>query len=251
MKDKLDSVGKKSAAGDFSRHIVAHIIDYIREYILGQLRESFLTVICILLLVIITDLILFTSSSLKKNISDIAYLNVFLAVVVCVFGIIGQLRFRSRYLKLRTALNKKEGIDYLLPVDSGFSASLLRDAVELKNQECFDKTGALQDNLDELNNYITKWVHEIKIPISVCELIAENITSEEKQAHRLKIELERTKFLINQVLYAGRASRYDKDLSMGEFAFSKVVSDAVKRNSAFFIQKNFDLCGRVYHNLPH
>lgn len=94
-------------------------------------------------------------------------------------------------------------------------------------------------------------MHEIKTPVAVCELVAEDdALSGNEAARNLKIELERTKFLINQVLYAAKASRYEKDLAISEFRLARLAADAVKRNSAFFIRKNIEVVmGALDYNI--
>lgn len=108
----------------------------------------------------------------------------------------------------------------------------------------YNKVGNLQDHLHEINDYITRWVHEIKIPISVCELIMDKITLETdlrsigKASENLRIEIEKMKFLIDQVLYASRASHYVEDFMVDEINLEKMVKEVVKKNSTFFISKN-------------
>ena len=212
------------------------------KLIAGHLRESAATITCVFLIIIITDMVLLTSSGLRKSPGDLIYLNILLFTVAAVSGVAGHLRFRSRYLKLRESLDKGDYADYALPYGKGFLPALFRDIAAAKNEECLRKTRALQSSLDELNDYITRWVHDIKIPVSVCELIAEDSGAPSDEASgNLKIELERMRFLINQVMYAARASRYEKDLAVSEFSLAREVTEAVKRNSAFFIRKNIEV----------
>lgn len=208
----------------------------------AYLRESAAAITCVLLLVTAADLVLLTSFQLGKGLADILYLNVLFAVIAAVTGAAGFLRFRARYRKLRALLQNRKYNDYVLPPGNGFYASLLRDVAEAKNEESFSRIGALRSRLEELNDYITKWVHEIKIPVSVCELIVENIGADgDKASGDLRLELGRMRFLINQVLYAARASQYERDLAIGEFDLSRTVIESIKRNSALFIRKNIEV----------
>lgn len=94
--------------------------------------------------------------------------------------------------------------------------------------------------LNEINDYLTKWVHEIKIPIAVCELIADKI-DEIDISEQLIVEFDRIKFLINQVLYTSRASCYSEDLQISEINVEKVVKEVIKKNSVLLISQNIDI----------
>lgn len=212
------------------------------KYIFAHIRESVISIICVLLMILMADMVLLTSSELKRGLGDIFYLNVLFAAIALISGWASHLRFRARYLKLAKALDNREYTDYVLPAVNSFISSVISNIAEAKNEECRRKTEVLQNSLDELNDYITKWVHEIKMPVAVCELIAEDAgATGSKTSGNMKIELERMRFLINQVLYAAKASRYEKDLTISEFSLAKTVSSAVKRNSAFFIRKNIEV----------
>lgn len=208
----------------------------------AYLRESAVAVTCVLVLVVTADLLLLVSIDLGKSPADIIYLNVLFACLAVLMGVAGFLRFRGRYRNLRALLDEKKYTDYVLPTGNGFYVSLLRDIAEAKNRECLEKTRALRDRLDELNDYITLWVHEIKLPLSVCELIVENAEAgANKASGDLRLELERTRFLINQVLYAARASQYERDLSISGFNLYRTVVESIKRNSALLIKKNVEI----------
>jgi len=93
--------------------------------------------------------------------------------------------------------------------------------------------------LEEINDYITKWVHEIKIPLSVCELIADKLEDEGQYdlSKELIQETERMNFLVNQVLHMSRASSYSQDFIVEEVNLSSLVKNVVKNNMNLFISK--------------
>ncbi|MCX7773293.1 MAG: sensor histidine kinase [Clostridia bacterium] len=209
-----------------------------REYI----RNTKLIWLSQLLVLILIDALLYVSTAINKSLKDILYLNVMLVTIFLVFFLYGYISVRTKYSKLRQTLSERRSIDYLLPEDSSFFSHLLRDTVELKNSECHELVERYKNDLDELRNYITRWVHEVKIPISVTELMVENNDElSTEQSHRFKTELERLKFLVNQVLYAGRAAYYQEDLSVHEFSIKKVVKEAIRINSYFLVNKNIEV----------
>ena len=219
------------------------LVDYI--------KNTLPQIICHLVLILIIDAVLLASSNLEKSLQDILYLNILLCLVLAAFITFSFIRMKSRYGKLSKALEESRSIDYLLPEDDSFYSTLLRTAVQQKNSENLELIGTYRNNIDELNNYITKWVHEIKIPISVSELMLEDTDALGIETTRkFKTEIERIKFLVNQVLYAGRAARYQEDLTAGLFCLQNAVKEALKLNAYFLMSKNIEVSpGKLDYNI--
>lgn len=210
--------------------------------IIKYVKQSLTAIICIGSIIFIVDLMLITSTELKKTIHEIIYLTVLLLIIALLFGLIDFFRFRARFSKLYSALREEGDIDSLLPQDESFISQILREVAEIKNRQGEELVASCRQNLEELLDYITKWVHEIKIPISVSELILEHTGEEHwEAADHLRMELARTKFLVSQVLHAGRAADYNQNLSIAEFNLKGLVVAAVKESGIFFRQKNIEI----------
>lgn len=193
----------------------------------------------------IINLMLVSSTVLAESIYEIIYMNILVLSVSLAFLLFRYNIWKWNYQEFNDALNKEEDIDLVLPKGDNFQIKLIKAVIELKNKKTYEEINKLKDELNEINDYITKWIHEIKIPISVCELIIDKI-EENSEAYsdvseELRGELARIKFLIEQVLYVGRASSYSEDLMINEVNLEKVVRDVVKKNSFFFISKKIDL----------
>lgn len=205
------------------------------------IKNSFLRILYFLCIFIIINMILLTSKPIDAQFADIGYMDFLLVFVSLVFAFIDYRKWKYSYKDINTAINKGEKIDSSLPDNNYyFEVKLIKDIVRLKNDEMKAGIKEVKSALDEVNDYITKWVHEVKIPLSVCELIADKI-EETEESDQLILEIDRIRFLINQVLYTSRASSYSEDLQISEINIDKVVKEAVKRNTAFFISKNISL----------
>ena len=192
------------------------------------------------LVMTMVNFILFVSSNLEKALNDILYLNFLIAVISIIYGIASYINWLNSYKLLREALDKNENIDRTVEADNSFYTLLMNDIIKNKDLERNLQIEDLKKSMDELNDYITKWVHEIKIPVSVCELILERI-EDSAASNDLQTELERIKFLVNQVLYISRASSYSEDLAVREIDLKKVVKNSIKRNSTLLISKNIEV----------
>jgi signal transduction histidine kinase len=192
------------------------------------------------LLIVTINFMLLVNTRLALNLDDLLYLNFLLIFFCVIYGVWGYNTWRGKYKALREALDAQKEIDANLPQDPGFYAVLLKDMAHAKNAERSSSLQALKGSMDELNDYIVKWVHEIKIPISVCELILER-AEDSALANDFQQELEKIKFLTNQVLYISRASSYYEDITIQSFKLSEVVKNSLKRNSTLLISKNIEV----------
>jgi len=195
------------------------------------------------LLFIVLDLILISSTDLNKSLLDIFYLNLLLVFISLIFLAIDYIKWKNAYWKLKKAVEKKESIDGLAPDGSKLEQKLLREIIKVKNEEILKETEALKSNLEEINDYITKWVHEIKIPLSVCELMAEKMEYEGRDdlAGELRKETDRINFLVNQVLHMSKAASYPQDYVVEEIDLSSLVKSVIRNNMNAFIAKKIEL----------
>lgn len=206
----------------------------------AYIKESKRILSFFLLIMVSVNFILVVSSSLGNSLWDILYLNFLIAVVSIIYGSYGYIKWIKRYKVLRQALDKNEKINGTILEEKTFYCLLLRDIIKNKELEASLQIQEFKKSTDELNDYITKWVHEVKIPVSVCELILERV-EEYALANEIQTELERIKFLVSQVLYISRASCYSEDLAVREIDLNKVVKNSIKRNSSLLISKNIEI----------
>lgn len=209
------------------------------------LKKSIWEIIHFIIIITIVNLVLIGTTEFSKIMYDIIYMNILVFCVSIFFLIFRYKKWKECYKDFYEGLMQEKSIDLLIPKEDGFEAKLIKATIKLKNKEFYENESKLKEELDELNEYITKWVHEIKIPISVCELISDKledtIDANSDIPESLRGELARIKFLVEQVLYAGRASSYSQDLLINEVNIKQVVNEAVKKNAFFFISKKIDL----------
>jgi len=207
------------------------------------LKDSYRPISFFFLMILIIDLILISSTDINKSLLDIIYLNLLFFSISIVFLTIGYVKWRNTYKELKRAMELGENIDSFAPEGNKMEQKLIRDIIDIKNKEKQKETEELRKNLEEINDYITKWVHEIKIPLSVCELIADKLEDEGQYdlSKELIRETERISFLVNQVLHMSRASSYNQDFIMEEVSLSSLVKSVVKSNMNSFISKKIEL----------
>ena len=117
--------------------------------------------------------------------------------------------------------------------------TLKNDKKELKLQE--------QIKQNDLLDYYTLWVHQIKTPIAASKLLVEDL-----QEQTLKNQLEQELFKIgsytNLVLQYLRLESFHDDLVVKRENIEDLVKDVVKKYAIFFIQQGLRL---NLHDLKH
>ncbi len=213
----------------------------------SYLRAHRYSLVTSLVLWLLIDAMVLASGTLQRGLPDFGYLNLLLVVMFLVGNGFGWLRERGRFAPLRDAIDKAQPLEGVLPAGPGYHESLLREAVALERSVWVSREADVRDNAAELQDYIVQWTHEIKIPLSVMELVVEETQNEASdpartdgadRVSRLRLPLERVKFLVNQVLYAGRAAHSHDDLATREFSLQKPLRAAIRTNAPFFMAKD-------------
>ena len=91
-----------------------------------------------------------------------------------------------------------------------------------------------QIKYNEMMDYYTKWVHQIKTPIAGLKLIIQNDYPDEK----MLVELLKIEQYVNMALQYVRLDHIHHDLSFQKVSLDHLVSQEIKKQSLFFFQKN-------------
>lgn len=110
-----------------------------------------------------------------------------------------------------------------------------------------DRTDVLKNQLDEqfevncnLQDYIAKWCHEVKIPLSALLLMNENI-EDAGQRVLMREQLERIRQQLNMALIGCRTQSSIYDLQIHKTDLKKCVKESIKNNQFFLIRKHFEI----------
>lgn len=211
--------------------------------IFKYIKINKLTICCFLISMISINSVLITSAPLSMSRDELVYINCLVIIIVGIFAAIGFLKWRGEVSIIEEKLNRLESIiEYDIKGES-YYLQIIRKIVELKDSEKFNEVDEYKRSLSELNDYITKWVHEIKIPVSVCNLVLERI-DESCSLNDIKIlkeQINKIEYYIEQVLYISRASSYEEDITIAQVDLDKLIKKIVRKNSYLFIDKNISL----------
>ena len=91
----------------------------------------------------------------------------------------------------------------------------------------------------EYREYIEAWVHEIKTPIALTKLVAEN--SEGKIKTIIQNETNKIEGYVEQVLYYSRSTDVSKDYIIKEFDIKETIKRVIRNNRYDLINGRFQI----------
>lgn len=118
---------------------------------------------------------------------------------------------------------------------------------ELKAGEKREKTEMLEEELRrqfslncDLQDYIARWCHEVKLPLSAALLITEKLEYGGERA-ALQEQLERMNQLLANALLGCKVQSSLFDLQIHGVSLGECVRTSIRNNQFFLIQKHFEM----------
>lgn len=171
---------------------------------------------------------------------DIYYLN-FLLLVFYAAGLFVQYHnWKRKYHTLYELARQGNDIDIEELKGENLEEEILRSIINRKERNYCENLESKKEQIKELEEYLSRWVHEIKLPISTLNMMLERI-EDDKLNSDFKNEIEKIKFLVNSVLYGSRATAAAEDISISEFQLQDIVKQAIKNNAFMLIRNNMEV----------
>lgn len=185
----------------------------------------------ILLLIGVVNGVLLTSGVSLMHV-DMVYLNGLLITLSAIYCLYDYIRFNQSLLKVHKQLLQTKQLD----MEALANDKILYEIVDQLEVLHESQLLTYKDAEKELEDYLNRWIHEIKIPIAVATMISEQV--DEETSKELTYEIERIKYYVNQALYVMRATDASKDLFIESVEVKPVVYEVVKNYRVFFMQKD-------------
>ena len=202
----------------------------LREFLSDRLRRIALQVICAGL----ATLFLFATGTQP------GVLVILLIVLLLAFLTVNMFDFfqqRARLLELKSIL---DGLDrkYLftecVPQPKGLFERRLFDLARLAGR---DMTGAVSDaqaSQREYREYVERWVHEIKAPITAARLICRELDGDTRR--KLTAELSQIEAHVERALFYARAENPEQDCLFRQIELEKIAAQAIENHRSLLIQ---------------
>ncbi len=109
---------------------------------------------------------------------------------------------------------------------------LLRDQYKLYQNQIKQ----LEKQQNEHLKFMDQWVHQMKTPLSVIELTAQNL--DEPDSSNIREETERMKNGLHTILYMARLRSFEQDFHIKPVMLSKLVNEVNRDNKRYYIRNH-------------
>jgi len=158
-----------------------------------------------------------------------AFLSFFLLAVYLIYHYMSHHRF---YQRLTTPL---ESMDDSIRKTDQAPMSIAFDNVLREQYKLFqNQLEFIEKQQEEHRKFMDQWVHQMKTPLSVIELTAQNL--DEPDSSNIREETDRMKTGLNTVLYMARFKTIEQDFHIKPVELSKVIQEVNGENKRFYIR---------------
>ncbi len=173
-----------------------------------------------------------------------AVLALFSGLCGCFFDFI---KYRGKCMKLQEALMKSEESDYYLPNPAGLAESLYYEIVCEAEKEKRRMVTELDCKREDMADYYTMWIHQIKTPIAALRLLWQRMDREEdskggneewqgkSDARQALEELFKIEQYAEMALHYARLDSMSSDMLFKDYDINVIIRHAVKKYGILFI----------------
>ena len=199
--------------------------------------KKYLPLILFVLLGIVTFFCIFSLYQLESE----AFLygtSLYLTVLIC-YLIFCFFRERLRHYRRQQQLSSINCSWNELDAPTSQESCDLQEMIRSLGQRCNELTTQLQSAKQESLDYYTTWVHQIKTPISVMQMI---LQSEDTPEHReLSAELFRIEQYVEMVLTYIRLGSEDHDFVFRECDLDTLIRQSIRKYASQFVRRKIRL----------
>ncbi|WP_026582690.1 sensor histidine kinase [Bacillus sp. J33] len=164
------------------------------------------------------------------------FLGLFLLTGYLTYHFLSRRKFYMRLTNELTSLDDSFQTTEATPISQALD-QLLKD----QYKQYQTRIKALESKQEEHLKFMDQWVHQMKTPLSVIELIAQNL--DEPDSSSIREETDRMKTGLNTILYMARLRTIEQDFHIKPVNLSKMINEVNGENKRFYIRN------KVYPNL--
>jgi signal transduction histidine kinase len=196
-------------------------------------------------ILIILNSVVFTSSTNLKDV-DLRYLSGLIIICIFCFFLLDFSRYKGTLLRFHKKMTEAHILDTQLLLKES-DMVMMKEVIDLIIFNYEKELNVKDQGLEEIEMYLNQWIHEIKIPIAVSTMIADQLSGVQKE--ELLFELERIRHYTTTALYISKANHYESDLFIEEMDPVKIINEVIRDYKIFFIKKDISI--EVANHLSH
>lgn len=202
----------------------------------GWLKDRRLCIYILTAVLLIYHLYFLWLSSVKMELSELLYADFMLFVVIGVCTVYDMYRWIK---KTRDWQNAMQTASYVLNEELEDTGAL--ETVLVHNeQEYLRKQKEHYMQQQELQDYISRWSHEIKLPLAALRMMNERNTDAALRKD-IQEQLEKMERQLHMMLCTAKAWMPAGDRGIAKIELKKAIQSAVKNASYFLIHEGFEI----------
>ena len=128
----------------------------------------------------------------------------------------------------------------------------MKDSIEkisglLRTMLLYSKTGQMENDVEEIKreqreaqDYLTRWIHEVKVPLAALKLQTERCPDRE-MGGQMKDSIEKISGLLRTMLLYSKTGQMENDVEFEKVFLKAAAKEAVKNHSWFLIREHFQI----------
>lgn len=204
------------------------------------IKEKNINIIFSIALLLVINIYLISINSFNGRTSDLIYLDFIIITIYLIWIYIAYFNWKKKYYDLYKSILNENDISLEDVKENSLEEEIIFKLIDNKDKKYDFKTKEYEEKLRDMEEYISKWVHEIKLPITALNIISEDIEDYDA-ASSIKNETEKINFLVNSVIYGSRATVASEDIFIKEENLEDIVKKSIRNNSFFLIKNKVEI----------
>ncbi|WP_411170155.1 sensor histidine kinase [Clostridium sp. MB05] len=200
------------------------------------IKDKNFNIIFSIILLLIINIYLVSINSFNYRIGDLVYLDFIIIAIYVIYFYIKYTNWKKKYHDIYSSISNKNDISIEDIKGTSLEEEIMLNIIKNKEKKYDGKVNTYEEQLRDMEEYISKWIHEIKLPITALNIISDEV-EDDNTANSVKNETEKINFLVNSVMYGSRATVASEDIFIKEENLETIVKKSI-RNNAFFLIKN-------------
>lgn len=210
--------------------------------IIKYLRDKISFIIFYVINMIVLNLVLILDENMYINYNNVLYIDVLSMFIISLYLINEYRKYKKIYQNINTKINNNHYEEFKMTTTN---LNMEKEYYELFNEfyrSINDSKQKLQYDNEQFYDFITTWVHAVKIPIAASRLIIENDQYKDQDTFiQIEDEIDKIERYVEQTLYYSRSMSFSKDYIIEEFNLDKLVKQSIKKFAKTFIAKKVSL----------
>lgn len=213
------------------------------------LRDRLLFIVMALLIVLLSVSMLLLERERYPGLVELGTVFYFMMLALFFLGIwlaVDYIRQRAYFKQLLDAIQRSEELQATTIINATVTQEqkLVSRMLEEQNRAYLNELGKYRRQQELHNHFVLQWVHHMKTPVSVVDLLAQEVLHKQASAQEeqrllalsLQEETDRMTRGLEMMLYTARLDKFEIDLHVKQTALHELARNVVNANKKLCIR---------------